>query len=317
MDVIDIEHVSKRFGRFTAVDDLSAQVPAGTVQGFLGPNGAGKTTTLRMILNIFAPDEGSIRVLGAAMNDALKHRIGYLPEERGLYRKMRVRDLLVYFGMLKGVGAHEARRRADDWLQRFELADWSRRPTQDLSKGMQQKVGIIATLLHEPELVILDEPFSGLDPVNLEFVRDQILDLKRRGCTVIFSTHQMSEAEKLCDRILMIHAGRKVLDGPLHEVRGQRDSLVILEYEGDAAVLRDDPEIARINDYGRYSELSLADGSDPSALLQRLAARLLVRRFEVRQPTLHEIFVRTVRRAKGDAAVAPLPADGSLSEEHS
>ncbi len=315
MDVIEIERVTKRFGRFTAVDDLSLGVPAGAVQGFLGPNGAGKTTTLRMILNIFAPDHGSIRVLGEAMNDRLKRRIGYLPEERGLYRKMRVRDLLAYFATLKGVPTRDAKTRADDWLQRFGLGDWARRAAQDLSKGMRQKVGIIATLLHDPELVILDEPFSGLDPVNLEFVRDQILDLKRRGRTVIFSTHQMSEAEKLCDRIVMIHGGRKVLDGSLSEVRGARDSLAVVEYDGDGAALRDDPDVQRVNDYGRYSELSLREGTDASALLQRLAARLQVRRFEVRQPTLHEIFVRTVRDVAGDAAVAAVLREEALQEE--
>jgi ABC-2 type transport system ATP-binding protein len=314
MDVIEIAHVTKRFGAFTAVDDLSLRVPTGVVQGFLGPNGAGKTTTLRMILNIFAPDAGSIRVLGQTMNNALKRRIGYLPEERGLYRKMRVRDLLVYFATLKGVAAPKARDDASSWLQRFGLADWARRSVQDLSKGMQQKVGIIATLLHDPELVILDEPFSGLDPVNLEFVRDQIINLKRRGRSVIFSTHQMGEAEKLCDRILMIHKGRKVIDGALQEVRGGRDSLVVLEYEGDGEVLKTDTDVTRVNDYGKYSELSLAHDADPSALLLRLARHIQVRRFEVRQPTLHEIFVRTVRETDGrselDAAARDTTAEG-------
>ena len=300
MPAIDIRQVSKRFGTFTAVDDLTLTVPAGCVQGFLGPNGAGKTTTLRMVMNIFAPDTGSIHVLGERMSEPLKKRIGYLPEERGLYRKMRVQDLLVFFAALKGLPEREGRRRAQDWLQRFGLEAWGRRFVRDLSKGMQQKVGFIATVLHDPELVVLDEPFSGLDPVNLEFVRDVILDLKRRGRTVVFSTHQMDEAEKLCDRIVMILAGRKVLDGSLDEVRTGRDQVALLEYRGEGGFLQRDPDVLRVNDYGHYSEISLRPGAEPSALLRRLAERLQVLRFEVRQPTLHEIFVRTVRERGGD-----------------
>ena len=300
MPAIDIRQVSKRFGTFTAVDDLTLTVPAGCVQGFLGPNGAGKTTTLRMVMNIFAPDTGSIHVLGERMSEPLKKRIGYLPEERGLYRKMRVLEMLVFFAALKGLPEREGRRRGEDWLQRFGLGAWGRRFVRDLSKGMQQKVGFIATVLHDPELVVLDEPFSGLDPVNLEFVRDVILDLKRRGRTVVFSTHQMDEAEKLCDRIFMILAGRKVLDGSLDEVRTGRDSVALLEYRGDGGFLQRDPDVLRVNDYGHYSEISLRPGAEPSALLRRLAERLQVQRFELRQPTLHEIFVRTVRDDGGD-----------------
>ncbi len=308
MPAIDIQQVSKRFGNFTAVDDLSLSVPAGCVQGFLGPNGAGKTTTLRMVMNIIAPDAGTIQVLGERMSEPIKKRIGYLPEERGLYRKMRVLELLVFFASLKGLAERDGRIRARGWLERFGLGAWERRNVQDLSKGMQQKVGFLATILHDPELVILDEPFSGLDPLNLEFVRDVILDLKRRGRTVIFSTHQMSEAEKLCDRIVMVLEGRKVLDGALDEVRRGRDVVILLEYRGDGSFLARDPEISRLNDYGHYSEISLRPNADPSQLLRRLAERLQVLRFELRQPTLHEIFVRTVRDAGGD--VATLAADG-------
>jgi ABC-2 type transport system ATP-binding protein len=295
MNAIELDGVTKRFGTFTAVDELSLDVPLGLVHGFLGPNGAGKTTTLRMIMNIFAPDEGHIQVLGEPLSEPLKRRIGYLPEERGLYRKMRVLDLLVFFGGLKGLSDRDSRKRAKDWLEHFGLAEWAKKHVADLSKGMQQKVGFIATVLHDPELVILDEPFSGLDPVNLEFVRDVILDLKRRGHTVVFSTHQMAEAEKLCDRIFMIKAGRKVLDGSIHEVRREGDLMVLLEYEGDGSFLGRDPDVLRTNDYGRYSEISLRPNADASALLQRLAQRLRVHRFEVRQPTLHEIYVRTVQ----------------------
>ncbi len=300
MPAIDIRQVSKRFGTFTAVDDLTLTVPAGCVQGFLGPNGAGKTTTLRMVMNIFAPDSGTIHVLGERMSEPLKKRIGYLPEERGLYRKMRVLEMLVFFAALKGLPEREGRRRAQDWLQRFGLEAWGRRFVRDLSKGMQQKVGFIATMLHDPELVVLDEPFSGLDPVNLEFVRDVILDLKRRGRTVVFSTHQMDEAEKLCDRIFMILAGRKVLDGSLDEVRTGRDQMALVEYRGEGGFLQRDPDVLRVNDYGNYSEISLRSGAEPSALLRRMAERLQVLRFELRQPTLHEIFVRTVRDGGGD-----------------
>ena len=300
MPAIDIRQVSKRFGGFTAVDALSFAVPFGCVQGFLGPNGAGKTTTLRMVMSIFAPDAGTIDVLGERMSEPLKKRIGYLPEERGLYRKMRVLELLVYFASLKGLAGREARRRATDWLERFGLAAWAQRSVRDLSKGMQQKVGFIATILHDPDLVVLDEPFSGLDPVNLEFVRDVILDLKRRGRTVVFSTHQMAEAEKLCDRIVMVLGGRVVLDGALDDVRRDQDVVALVDYQGDGAVLRRDPDVLRVNDYGHTSELSVRPGADPAALLRRLALALEVRHFEIRQPTLHEIFVRTVRDRGGD-----------------
>ncbi len=299
MHAIDIQAVTKRFGRFTAVDALSLAVPTGCVQGFLGPNGAGKTTTIRMVMNIFAPDSGVIHVLGERLSEPIKKRIGYLPEERGLYRKMRVLELLTFFAGLKGLPTAVGRRRGADWLERFGLGKWMQRYVQDLSKGMQQKVGFIATILHDPELVILDEPFSGLDPVNLEFVRDIILELKRAGRTVIFSTHQMSDAEKLCDRSVKIMEGRKVLDGSLQEVRGNHDAVVLLEYRGDGGFLAADPDVARLNDYGHYSEISLRPGAQPSRLLQRLAERLQVLRFELRQPTLHEIFVRTVRETGG------------------
>jgi len=226
--------VTKRFGDFTAVDSISLTVRRGVVHGFLGPNGAGKTTTIRMVMNIIRPDTGRIEVLGHESGEEVKRRIGYLPEERGLYKKMKVLDLIVYFGLLKGAERARVTARAEELLEHLELGPWRAKPCRDLSKGMQQKVQFISTIVHEPELVILDEPFSDLDPVNVVVIKDLILDLKRRGATVLFSTHIMDQAEKLCDAVVLLNHGRKVLDGSLGEVmRGAvAEKAIILEYDG-------------------------------------------------------------------------------------
>ncbi len=286
--------VSKRFGETVAVDALSMAVPAGTICGFLGQNGAGKTTTIRMIMSIFYPDEGSIQVLGQANAEAVKDRLGFLPEERGLYKKMRAADILAYFGRLKGMETATAKRRARELLSRFGLGDWADKSCESLSKGMSQKVQILGTLIHDPELVILDEPFSGLDPVNTEVIRELILDLKRQGRTVIFSTHVMDTAEKLCDRIVLIHQGKKLLDGPLAEVKSSGQSGIVLDYDGDGDLLRQLPQIARLNDSGKHAEIFLVDGADPQQLLASLVGKLTIRRFDLREPSLHEVFVRAV-----------------------
>src|SRR5213075_690596 len=212
----------KRFAGHIAVDDLSLTVPRGVIYGLLGPNGAGKTTTIRMILDILQPDSGTVRLFGEPGGGrAHAERIGYLPEERGLYRKMRVLDVLVFLGEMKGVDRRRARQRADEWLERLGLAQWRLRRVDELSKGMQQKVQFISTMLHEPDLMILDEPFSGLDPVNAQVMKDAVLEMRRRGTTVVFSTHDMATAEKMCDRIFMIFRGRKVLDGSLESIQDQ------------------------------------------------------------------------------------------------
>jgi ABC-2 type transport system ATP-binding protein len=286
--------VTKRFGSLVAVDHISLAIPRGTIYGFLGPNGAGKTTTLRMIMSILYPDEGTIRVLGQANAEAVKDRLGYLPEERGLYKKMKVGEVVAYFGRLKGMTAGEARQRARSLLTRFGLGDWIGKRCEALSKGMGQKVQLLGTLIHEPDLVILDEPFSGLDPVNVEVMREVILQMKREGRTVIFSTHVMEQAEKICDSILLINKGEKLLDGTLAEVRSRGSRGIRIDYDGDGTLLRALPGIRRINDAGKHAEIFLDDGVDPQEILGMLVGRLTIRRFDLSEPSLHEIFVRTV-----------------------
>ena len=292
--VLTLDGVTKRFGGHVAVDGLSLAIPRGCIYGFLGPNGAGKTTTLRMVMSILLPDEGVINVLGSPDAAAVKDRLGYLPEEKGLYKKMRTLELVTYLGRLKGLATAEARRRATALLTRYGLGDWLDRRCEALSKGMGQKVQLLATLIHEPELVILDEPFSGLDPVNVDLLRDLILDLKARGRTIIFSTHVMEQAEQICDSILLVDKGRKIIDGPLSEVKRTGDLSIHLDYDGDRTALQGLPGITRVNDSGKTAELFLAEAADPQRVLAALVGRVSVRRFDLREPSLHEIFLRAV-----------------------
>ena len=293
MNSVEIEHVSKSFGSHRAVDDLSLIVPQGSVYGFIGPNGSGKTTTLRMIMRIYAPDAGSgaIRVLGRDVHTAATDDVGYLPEERGLYKKMKVRDVLRFYAKLKGVRRPDAE--IDVWLDRLGLSEWATKKVEALSKGMAQKIQFIATVLSKPALVILDEPFTGLDPVNAEVLKDAVLDLKGEGATVVFSTHDMSVAERMCDYVFMIHQGRKVLDGTLDEIQDSFGSNTIrLRTEGDDPLPNNLPGVEKINDYGRLRELRLAEGADPQAVLAAVMQRAPVRFFELARPSLHDIFVR-------------------------
>jgi ABC-2 type transport system ATP-binding protein len=291
MNAVEIDHVTKTFGQHTAVDDLTLQVPAGTVYGFIGPNGSGKTTTLRMIMRIFHPDQGAITVLGEHSLTAANDRVGYLPEERGLYKQMKVRDILRFYAELKGF--RDSKPAIDAWLDRMSLTDWADKRVEALSKGMAQKVQFIATVIAKPELVILDEPFSGLDPVNMEVLRDAVLDLKREGATVIFSTHDMGVAERMCDFIFMIYKGRKVLDGTLEVIQDKFGSDTLrVRLEDDLAYLDDLPGVVKVTDFGRLKELRLDPGADSQDLLQRLMARGNVRHFELTRPSLHDIFVR-------------------------
>jgi ABC-2 type transport system ATP-binding protein len=294
---LSIQGVTKRFGAHTAVDDVSLEIPRGSIYGFLGPNGAGKTTLIRMVMSIFHPDRGTIRVLGEPNSASVKERLGYLPEEKGLYKKMGCAEILTYFGRLKGLSRGEAKRRSFELLERYGLGEWSKKRTEALSKGMGQKVQVLGTLIHEPELVILDEPFSGLDPVNVELLRDVIVDIKREGRTVIFSTHNMEMAETLCDFIFLIDKGKKIIDGPLMEVRRSGGNSIKLDYEGDGKFLRTLPGVERVNDAGKTAEVFLAEGYDPQELLSSIVGRLTVRRFDLREPSLHEIFVRSVGRS--------------------
>lgn len=303
---IDIVNITKRYAEHTAVRELTLRVPTGSVYGLLGPNGAGKTTTIRMILNIMAPDSGSIHIFGRPSNDrALTERLGYLPEERGLYRKMQVRRVLKFLAELKGVRGSDADRRIDEWLERLSLKtpdkDWGLSKIDELSRGMQQKVQFIGTLLHDPDLVILDEPFSGLDPINAQALKDTVVELKKRGKTVIFSTHIMDNAERLCDSVCIISNGEKVLDGAISAVKeehGRRN--VALALEGDrlqnvGAILRDHSLVRRADDSNRFFEIEMAPGADPQQLLRRIVELgASVQRFEMIQPSLHQIFLEKV-----------------------
>jgi ABC-2 type transport system ATP-binding protein len=291
MDAITIRNVTKTFDATTAVDGLSLSVPRGSLYGFIGPNGSGKTTTLRMIMHILLPDRGEIEVLGERDTRAARDRVSYLPEERGLYKKMAVRRLLRYYGSLKGMRQPDLDRAIAEWLERMGLSAWIDKKIDALSKGMAQKVQFIATVIARPELVILDEPFSGLDPVNAEVLKDAVLDLKKGGTTVVFSTHDMSVAERLCDRIFMIFKGRKVLDGTLNEIQSAYgfDTLRV-RTEAGAAILDDLDGVEDYNDLGNFQEVRWR--GDPQRLLQALVARTAVQHFEVTRPSLHDIFVR-------------------------
>ena len=291
MNAIALKDVNKQFGQVKAVEHLSLEVPKNCIYGFIGPNGSGKTTTLRMIMDILPPDSGLIEVFGQTLRGPCTDRIGYLPEERGLYRRMKVRDLLRFYGRLKS--GRDVSRQADVWLDRFDLGGWANKKVETLSKGMSQKVQFIATVVGEPDLLVLDEPFTGLDPVNLDVIRQAILDLQRRGATVILSTHDMGIAEQMCDFIFMIFQGRKVLDGTLESIQEQfgHDVLRIATDEGQSPPA-DLEGVESVRDHGHMQELRLRPGSDPQQILRALMEKARLVRFEIARPSLHDIFVR-------------------------
>jgi ABC-2 type transport system ATP-binding protein len=304
---IDIRNVVKRYSEHVAVRDLSLQVPRGTVYGLLGPNGAGKTTTIRMILSIIAPDSGTISLFGQPhLSNGATDRIGYLPEERGLYKKMQVRRVLKFLAELKGVPGKVAEQRISEWMERFQLKtpekDWGLAKIDELSRGMQQKVQFIGTLLHDPDLVILDEPFSGLDPINAQALKETVVELKARGKTVIFSTHLMDNAERLCDAVCIIARGDKVLDGTVSAVKAAHGARVVALAVGGgegrsliAQVLADRSLVARVDDQNNFYEIDLAPGADPQRLLRRvMETGAPISRFELVQPSLHKIFLDKV-----------------------
>ena len=292
---VKLTEVSKTFDTFKAVDRVSFAIETGTIYGLLGPNGAGKTTTIRMILRIILPDSGTVEVLGDSLRSRSKDRIGYLPEERGLYRKMKVIDLLTFFGEIKSMSRRSARRAATDWLDRLKLSDVAVKKVEELSKGMQQKVQFIATVLHDPDLIILDEPFSGLDPVNVNVLMDIILEFNRKGHTVVFSTHMMEQVEKLCREICLIDKGRKVLEGKLADIKKQYGhNSVTIRFRGDGSFLKELPEVAGVNDYGNELFLRLKDGADPTRVLMAAGSRLEIQKFEVAEPSIHDIFIEQV-----------------------
>ncbi len=295
MNALEIEGISKKFGDFHAVKKLSFMIPPGTIYGLLGPNGAGKTTTIRMVMNIIIPDEGSIKVLDRRMDEEMKERVGYLPEDRGLYPKMKVGELLVFLAEIKGLKRSDARKEIDFWLERFDLSDWKSKKVEELSRGMQQKLQFIVTVIHEPELIILDEPFSGLDPVNTKLFKDIMLEMKKKGRTIVFSTHRMEQVEMICDNICLINKAERVLEGNLSQIKKQYGkNTVILDYDGEADFIKNFPEIEKIDDYGKFMEIKLKETSSPQDLLPKLVGKISINKYEVKEPTLNAIFIEKV-----------------------
>ncbi len=302
MSAIRLQGVTKAYDGHVAVKDLELDIPLGGVFGLLGPNGAGKTTTLRMVMDIIAPDSGRIEILGRAADGAARDAIGYMPEERGLYPKMTLDEQLLFLAEIKGVSRRDAVARLAPWLERMGLAEWAKRKTNELSKGMQQKAQFIAAVLHEPQVLILDEPMSGLDPLGADLMREILLDLSRQGKTLIVSSHQMETVERICDRVALIERGEKVLDGALSDIKaGHGGKTVALAYEGDGTFLSQLPGVRSVRDFGRYVELSLAPDTMPHGLLPLIIDRVNLTRFEVVEPTLHAIFVDTVAARRASA----------------
>jgi len=295
MSMLSAIHLRKEYANVVAVDDVSLNVEGGEIFGLLGPNGAGKTTTIRMIMNIIAPDRGEVQFKGRAFDETARNSFGYLPEERGLYRKNRLLNTIVYFATLKGMTVAEAKRRAYDWLKRFDLLAYYDRKVEELSKGNQQKVQFIISIIHDPALVILDEPFSGLDPVNQILLKDILLELKQRGKALIFSTHMMEQAEKLCDKICLISKGKVVLEGGLSEVK-QRfgTNTVQLEFDGDGSFLSKVRSVEHLILYENTAEFEIGSQSGPGEILREIAQRVNVKRFELREPSLQSIFLKMV-----------------------
>jgi len=296
MHAIEVNQVSKSFGVVQAVDGVSFSVGTGEIFGLLGPNGAGKTTIIRLILDLFKPDQGEVSILGGPMTEAKKNRVGYMPEERGLYQDDTLESILVYLATLKGIPSSEAHHRAEDYLVRFDLAAYRKKKVKELSKGMQQKAQIIATLLHRPELIIIDEPFSGLDPINTQMVKDLLLELHRQGSTIVMSTHQMHQVEELCERILLINHGRLVLYGDLDNIRRQyAGHAVLVRVAGELPPLDGVETVAAHNESQR---LNLSPQADPQDVLRQLLERkIAVEQFEIATPTLDEIFIQVVKEA--------------------
>ena len=299
---IRLTGVRKAYSGHVAVEGLSLDIPRGGAFGLLGPNGAGKTTTLRMVMNILRPDAGAIEILGAPAGQATRDRVGYMPEERGLYPRMALEEQLLFFAALKGVPRAEASRRLPPWLERMGLTAWRHRKLNELSKGMQQKAQFIATVLHEPEVLILDEPLSGLDPVGVNLMRDVFVDLRRQGKTLVLSSHQMETVERLCDSIALINRGRKVLEGTVKDVKSRHGkNTIVLAYDGDGSFLSSLPGVVKVSDFGRYVEVRMADGADAQPILRAASERLRVSRFEVVEPSLHDIFVERVTASEAAA----------------
>lgn len=297
--VIDVQNVSKHFGKATAVNQVSFGVEKGQIFGLLGPNGAGKTTTIRMINHILNPDTGHISILGEAVSPKSQERIGYLPEERGLYKKMKVFDQLMYLAQLKGLSQTAAKTAIEFWLDRFEASSWKKKEVSELSKGMSQKIQFIATVAHDPEIYIFDEPFSGLDPINSEMLKEVILEEKKRGKTILFSTHRMEQVEQICDDICLFNQGKAVLQGNLQSIKQSfGNNTVLLDFIGDSEFLNQ-LEGVRINNRStNFAEIRLLEGASPQHILEIAMKHAEIQRFEIVQPSLQDIFISTVNDTK-------------------
>ena len=298
MNTVELNKIRKNYDEFVAVDDLSLVIRPGEVFGLLGPNGAGKTSTLRMMIGITIPDSGVVSMFGEPLRRSHMQRLGYLPEERGLYKKMKLLDQLVFLGQLKGLSSHDAQQRSMQWCERLGLKEWTGKKVEELSKGMQQKAQFVGAVIHDPQFVVMDEPFSALDPSSAVVLKDAFLDLKKAGKTLLFSTHQMNTAERLCDSICLINHGRAILEGDLGKVRagyGKRN--VQIKYEGGSQFLHDAKLVRSFNDYGNYVEVRLAPQADPQELLRAATACARLTRFELMEPSLEEIFLEAVGKA--------------------
>jgi len=297
--MLQVRNVKKSYGAVQAVDGISFTASPGKIYGLLGPNGAGKTTTIRMIMNIIAPDQGQILFDRKPISPGDKNRIGYLPEERGLYRKMILNDLLHYFASLKGRKRGEVQSRIDDWLERFDLSEWKMRKVEELSKGMSQKVQFIVSVLHDPDILVLDEPFAGLDPVSTEALRKAVLELGKQEKTILLSTHIMEQAERMCSTILIIDSGREVLSGSVEAIKSRfGKNSVIIEFDGDADILHGCDLIGTVISYPRWVEAELAAGANADELLGYLVGKLSIKRFEVVTPSLHKIFIDQLEQGR-------------------
>lgn len=293
---LELENIRKAYDQKVAVDRLSLSVPRGVIYGIIGPNGAGKTTTIRMIMNIIVPDSGNIMFDGKKADISFLERVGYLPEERGLYKKMTLRQVITYMAELKGCPRKTTAGRISPWLEKMGLIEYIDQKVEELSKGMQQKLQFITTLIHEPDIIILDELFSGLDPINVELIKGILMDLKREGKTILFSTHVMEQAEKLCDNICMIANGTKVLDGKIGDIKSQfGKNTVQIEIEGDGSFIKQLPGVSNVTEYNNYLEIALTENTDPHSILRQMIDKVKVRKFELAEPSLYEIFIRMAK----------------------
>jgi ABC-2 type transport system ATP-binding protein len=299
MRVLEVKSISKSFGDLRAVDNISFFMEEGSVFGLLGPNGAGKTTTIRMIMNIIIPDSGNVMVMGENNSKNTMNYIGYLPEERGIYRKMKVGEVLIFLSELKSMNRHEAKKQIDYWLKRLDLIDWKKKKIEELSKGMQQKLQFIATILHKPKLLILDEPFLGLDPINTNLIKEIILEMKKQGTTIIFSTHLMDSAEKLCDEIMLINKGKNILSGKLSDIKkGFGKKNIHLEYDGKDDFLTSSEMIKKFDNFGNYVEVQLKKDTNSQDFLNEIVNSIAIKKFEIVEPSLNDIFIESVSNSK-------------------